>query len=314
MKRIALLLILMSLMAGCDNTPDQPIATPLPPAPTADDEQPTTAEPSIAPTSTDAALATLPTSPTAEAPTEAPTLTPLPTDEPPASPTIEAPPAEPPTSEPTAASLFAPGQQAGASLTAGNSLAYLIDGRRFQPIILFVEPTNELDVALAAYVGDQTGQTTPEGITPPAAADNALAGRPEILVLSPETDGLHTLVVRAVAGDGSFAAHLFDLTTPAPGVAVQQPDVLAAGAEMAYEVTSRGARPLIAVADPTDQADIALDILSADGTLLTTANFSGPGGVETAYVLPLGTTDYQVRVREANGGPAAFRILVVTLE
>lgn len=314
MKRIALLLILMSLMAGCDNTPDQPIATPLPPAPTADDEQPTTAEPSIAPTSTDAALATLPTSPTAEAPTEAPTLTPLPTDEPPASPTIEAPPAEPPTSEPTAASLFAPGQQDGASLTAGNSLAYLIDGRRFQPIILFVEPTNELDVALAAYVGDQTGQTTPEGITPPAAADNALAGRPEILVLSPETDGLHTLVVRAVAGDGSFAAHLFDLTTPAPGVAVQQPDVLAAGAEMAYEVTSRGARPLIAVADPTDQADIALDILSADGTLLTTANFSGPGGVETAYVLPLGTTDYQVRVREANGGPAAFRILVVTLE
>lgn len=315
MKRIALLLILMGLMVGCDNTPDQPIATPLPPAPTAGDAQPTTVEPSVAPTSTDAALATLPTSPTAEAPTEAPTLTPLPTDEPPpASPTTEAPPAEPPTSEPAAVSLFAPGQQDGASLTAGNSLAYLIDGRRFQPIILFVEPTNELDVALAAYVGDQTGQTTPEGVTPPAAADNALAGRPEILVLSPETDGLHTLVVRAVAGDGSFAAHLFDLTTPAPGVAVQQPDVLAAGAEMAYEVTSRGARPLIAVADPTDQADIALDILSADGTLLTTANFSGPGGVETAYVLPLGTTDYQVRVREANGGPAAFRILVVTLE
>ena len=316
MKRIALLFVMaVGLLAGCDNTPDQPIATPLPPAPTADDGQPTTAEPSIAPTSTDAALATLPTLPTDEAPTEAPTLTPLPTDEPPpASPTTEAPPAELPTSEPTAVSIFAPGQQDGASLSAGNSLAYLIDGRRFQPIILFVEPSNELDVALAAYVGDQTGQTTPEGITPPAAADNALAGRPEILVLSPEADGLHTLVVRAVAGDGSFAAHLFDLTTPAPGVAVQQSDMLAAGAEMVYEVTSRGARPLIAVADPTDQADIALDILSTDGTLLTTANFSGPGGVETAYILPLGTTSYQVRVREANGGPAAFQILVVTLE
>ncbi|MBP6016089.1 MAG: hypothetical protein KA586_05160 [Candidatus Promineofilum sp.] len=315
MRRTALLLLLTGLLVGCDNAPGQPVATPLPPAPTADDGQQPTAKPSIAPTSTDAALATLPLSPTAEAPTSAPTQTPLPTDEPPpASPTTAAPSAEPPTSEPTAVSLFAPGQQDGASLAAGNSLAYLIDGRRFQPIILFVEPTNELDVALSAYVGDQTGQTTPEGITPPAAADNALSGRPEILVLSPEADGLHTLVVRAVAGDGSFAAHLFDLTTPAPGVAVQQPDILAAGAEKVYEVTSHGARPLIAVADPTDQADIALDILSADGTLLTTANFSGPGGVETAYILPLGTTSYQVKVREANGQAAAFQILVVTLE
>ena len=162
--------------------------------------------------------------------------------------------------------------------------------------------------------GGQTGQTTPEGITPPAAADNALAGRPEILVLSPEADGLYTLVVRAVAGEGSFAAHLFDLTTPAPGVVVQQPDTLAAGEEKSYAVTSHGARPVIAVADPTDQSDLALDILDANGTLLTSANFSGPGGVETAYVLPLGATSYTVKVREVNGGPAMFQILVITLE
>ena len=247
--------------------------------------------------------------PAAEPPTDAPTATSLPTDEPPATPT-----AEPPTAEPTAASLFAPGQQDGTTLVAGEARAYLVDGRRFQPLILFVEPTNELDVALTAFVGDQTGQTTPEGVTPPAAADNALAGRPEILVLSPETDGLHTLVVRAVAGEGSIAVHLFDLTTPAPGVAVQQPDSLGAGTEKVYAVTSRGARPVIAVADPTDQSDLALDILSADGTLLTTANFGGAGGVETAYVLPLGTTDYTVKVREANGAAAAFQVLVVTLE
>ncbi len=313
MKRFALLLVLATLLAACDNTPDLPQPTPLPPVPTtAAESSPTTA---VDPTVTEAALVTVPPSPTVESPTDAPTLTPLPTDVPPApSPTAEQPSAELPTAEPTAISLFAPGQQDGASLAAGGSTAYLVDGRRFQPLILFVEPTNELDVALAAYVGDQTGQTTPEGITPPAAADNALAGRPEILVLSPEADGLYTLVVRAVAGEGSFAAHLYDLTTPAPGVAVQQPDTLAAGTEKVYSVTSRGARPVIAVADPTDQSDIALDILGVDGTLLTTANFSGPGGVETAYVLPLGTTAYSVKVREANGGPAAFQILVVTLE
>lgn len=324
MKTIALLILLVAGAAGCDRAPSAPQATTLPPAPTAaieataGGEQPTVDEPSIAPTATTAALATL-SEPTAEPPTDAPTsvaptATALPTDEQPATPTVEPATAELPTAEPTVASLFAPGQQDGASLTAGESRAYLVDARRFQPLILFIEPSNELDVALTAYVGDQTGQTTPEGVTPPVAADNALAGRPEILVLSPETDGLHTLVVRAVAGEGSIAAHLYDLTTPAPGVAVQQPDTLSPGTEKIYAVTSRGPRPVIAVADPTDQSDLALDILAADGTLLTTANFGGAGGVETAYVLPLGATSYNVKVREANGGTAAFQILVVTLE
>jgi hypothetical protein len=274
----------------------------------------------VTPAATNTAVATVASSPTAELPTTAPTVTEPPTDEP----SPEASPdatlaAEPtatmlPTPVPTPASIFGPGQQDGATLASGGSTAYLVDGRAFQPLILFVEPTNELNVALAAYSGDVTDQTTPEGVTPAASADNALAGRPEILVLSPEANGLHTLVVRATAGEGSFTAHLFDLTTPAPGVALQQPDALAAGEEKLYTVASNGARPLIAVADPTDQADVALDILSADATVLTTANFSGPGGVETAYVLPLGATNYTVRVREANGGPATFQILAVTLE
>lgn len=327
MKRLALLLIVLVLLAACDNAPGRPlptgVATPLPPAPTtaaeatAGGEQPTAVqEPAV----TEPALATLPASPTTGAesspttPTDAPTLTPLPTDEPEPSPTTEPPSVEPPTTEPTASSLFAPGQQDGGSLAAGGAKAYLVDGRRFQPLILFVEPTNELNVALAAYVGDQTAQTMPEGVTPPVAADNALAGRPEILVLSPEADGLYTMVIRAAAGEGSFAAHLYDLTTPAPGVAVQQSDALLAGEEKIYNITSRGPRPVIVVADPVDQSDIALDILGADGTLLTTANYSGPGGVETAYVLPLGETAYGVRIREANGGPATFQILVVTVE
>jgi LysM repeat protein len=372
MKRFALLLILVALLAACDDAPDQPLPTPLPPAPTtaADNGQPTTpTEPTTAATATESALATVEAcvvepplgwvlysvrqsdslaalaenanvtmetvmainclssdaltesqqiwvpstvaSPT-DAPTAAPTLTEAPSPE--ASATSGATPTDLPTVEPTTVSLFAPGQQDGGTLATGGAKAYLVDGRGYQPIILFVEPTNELNVALSAYVGDQTGQTTPEGITPPAAADNALAGRPEILVLSPESDGLYTLVVRAVAGEGSFAAHLYDLITPAPGIAVQQPDTLAAGEEKTYTVSSRGARPVIAVADPTDQSDIALDVLGADGTLLTTANYSGPGGVETAYVLPLGATSYTVKVREANGGPAMFQILVITVE
>ena len=102
--------------------------------------------------------------------------------------------------------------------------------------------------------------------------------------------------------------------SPAKKFNVTLPDTLAAGEEKSYTITSHGARPVIAVVDPTDQSDVALDILDADGTLLTTANYSGPGGVETAYVLPLGQTAYTVRIREANGDAAAFQILVITLE
>jgi len=217
-------------------------------------------------------------------------------------------------SPPATGSIFGPGQVDGSTLAAGAAHSYLVQGRPFEPIILFVEPQNELDVALAAYSGDLSGQTTPEGVTALAAADNALAGRPEILVLSPESAGLYTFVVRAVSREGSFVAHLFDLTTPAPGVAIQQAEALDAGTEKVFTVASNGARPVIAVADPSDLSDIALDIMGADGVLLTTANYSGPGGAETGYVLPLGATSLSVKVREVSGGASAFQIVVITLQ
>lgn len=304
MKRIALLIIMTALLAGCGGTTERDAVTPLPPAPTA------------ALSIGDALAPVAPTAPTAAPTTETPSLAPPPTDEPPleVSLTDPSPTDEVPAPEPTSVSLFGPGQQDGTSLVAGEAVAYLVDGRPFQPLILFVEPGNELNVTLAAYVGDQTGQTMPEGVMPVASADNALTGRPEILVLSPESGGLYTLVIRAAAGEGPFVAHLFDLTTPARGIAVQQADTLEAGEEKTYEVASNGPRPVIVAADPGDQSDIAVDILADDGTMLTTANYSGPGGVETAYVLPLGATTYTVKVREANGGPSAFQIVIIALE
>jgi len=344
MKRFALLLTLASALLGlaaCDRTPDTPDAT-LPPPPTAATEAlllPTPISDATAlatsifatvvvATATESALSPVAATATAEPPTAEPPTDEPPTDEPP---TDEPPTAEPPTDEPAttaptaeatpvvasptaaAGNLFAPGQVDGATLAAGAAVSYQVQGRRFAPIILFVEPENNLDVALAVYGGDLSGQTTPE-VTALAAADNALAGRPEILVLSPESDGLFTFVIRAASGEGSFAAHLFDLTTPAPGVVIQQPDMLAAGTEKVYSVTSRGARPVIAVVDPTDQSDVALDVMGADNALLTTANYGGAGGAETAYVLPLGTVAYSLKIREVNNGPAAFQILVIAME
>ena len=222
MKRFALLLTLASALLGlaaCDRTPDAADAT-LPPPPTAATEAlllptPISGATALATsifatvavaTATESALATVAATATAEPPTDEP-----PTDEPPTN--------EPPTDEsatvtataettaavasPTAAAgtLFAPGQVDGATLAAGAAVSYQVQGQRFAPVILFVEPENNLDVALAAYSGDLSGQTTPE-VTALAAADNALAGRPEILVLSPESDGLFTFVIRAASGEG----------------------------------------------------------------------------------------------------------------
>ena len=318
MKRHALLLTLavaLAILAGCDRAPATDDAT-LPPPPTAAATEalllPTpitdaTAATTVFATATAEALSTAAPEATDEPPTDEPaTAAPSPTA------------AQPPTdaASPTAApsgNLFAPGQVDGSTLAAGGAMSYLVQGRRFAPIILFVEPENMLDVAVAAYSGDLSGQTTPEGVAL-GTADNALAGRPEILVLSPESDGLFTFVVRAASGEGNFAAHLFDLTTPAPGVVIQQADTLAAGTEKVYSVTSRGARPIIVVADPTDQSDLALDVIGADNALLTTANYGGAGGAETAYVLPLGTATYSIKIREANGGAAAFQIVVIAME
>jgi len=331
MKRLTLFLLLAlapAAMTACGRTPAEATATELPPPPTA---ATTVVMPTVATdaaTTTAPALATTaPATATAEpsapaSPEASPTTAPAATDTAAAaSPTPAATAAATatamataPASTPATGSIFGPGQVDGSTLAAGSAHSYLVQGRPFEPIILFIEPENELDVALAAYSGDLSGQTTPEGVTALAAADNALAGRPEILVLSPESAGLYTFVIRAASGEGNFVAHLFDLTTPAPGVAIQQADALEAGTEKVFAVASNGARPVIVVVDPSDQSDIALDIIGADGALLTTANYSGPGGAETGYVLPLGATSLSVKVREVNGAASAFQIVVITLQ
>lgn len=330
MRFLALLsagLLVGALAVACQDTPFPAQPTELPALPTA-----ATVE-AAAPTETSAALATVavdPTdspasepSPTAEAPEVAasPTVTlppptataePVTTSEPAATDTAEPEPS--PTPAPPQVETFAPGQQDSRTLASGESWPYLFQGTRFRPAILFVEPGRDLDSALASYVGDVSQQTTPDGATPVVAADNALAGRPEILVLSAESDGLYTFVVRAASGEGDYTAYLYDLTSPAAGMAVQQPDTVAAGETRTYTVTSNGPRPVIVAVDPSDQSDVALDIFDSAGALVATANYSGAGGVETAYVLPLGTVTYSVAVREAGGQPSAFDVAIITLE
>lgn len=319
MKQQVLCAMLLAAMAlgACNNVPPSPTAS----APTLQIPDP----PTLAPTNTSAALATLPPAPTAGASptvelvaTASPSAEAAATEPPPASPTPEAAsPTPEPTAEPTLAPVedqMAAGQRDTAALGESEHRSYLYSGTRFQPAVFFVEPEGELDVQLLALAGQLSPGSGLDSVTPLASADNALAGRPEIVVLSPETTGPYTFVVRSMSGAGPYTAFLFDLTSPATGMAVQQADILAAGETKRYDVTSNGPRPVIVMADPTDLSDLAVDIFGADGTLLTTANFSGAGGVEVAYVLPLGTTGYTVAVREATGGAAAYNVAVVTLE
>lgn len=304
-------------LAACDNTAAPEVPTPLPEPPTlapSDGALPTVAPAptNTAPPDTVQPPATLaPTEPPTAAPAEPPTAAPTTAAEPTAEPT-SVPTAAPPTESPTE-SLMAPGQRATGTLAEGQVQPYQYNGVQFQPAIFFVEPSRDLDVDLLALVGAVAGPGLGD-VTPAATANNALSGRPELVVHSPEGTGVNTFVVRAAGGSGDYTAYLFNLTSPATGMAVQQADTLAAGETKRYEVTSNGARPVIAMADPTNLSDLALDVFGPDGTLLTTANFSGPGGVEVAYVLPLGTVTYTIAVREVNGMLSNFDVAVVTLE
>ncbi len=325
MKRIYLIVLSLFLLlpaaTGCqllNNAPEGPPATPIaesfpsppptleatalaavtnPPASTATSGVATEPPPTLPPASTEAAA----TEPPPSTPTE---TAPDPTDEPAAEAT--APPAE-------NGELFAPGQQDTQTFTARQQQAYPFRGTRFTPIVLFVDPDNALDVTLAAYSGDLSAPGALDSATPLAEANNAPAGRPETLVVSPDADGLFTFVVSA-AGEGRATSYLYDLTTPANGMAVQQQNTLPAGGEQSYDVASLGARPVLAMVDPADQSNVVLEIYGTDGALLTSADFSGAGGVEVAYVLPLGTTSYRVVIREATGALATFNVAIVTLE
>lgn len=316
MKRlilVALLALMLPAAVACNQGPG-PAAPTQPAESTVEVIQPTEAPPTVTVVPpTEAALPTVPPEPTAEPtatlpppPTAEPTLTPEP------SPTATAEPTATP--EPTAAGVFAPGQQDTAALPAGGFKGYLVNGRQFIPTVLFVEPDAPLDIALASFAGDQTAQATLEGLTPLSQANFNPTGRPEVLVLSPDLDGQYTMVVSAAAGEGGFTAYLYDLTSPAAGMAVQQADSLAAGETKSYTVTSNGVRPVLFMVDPTDRSDLALTVIEQGGAVAATADFSGPGSVETAFVLPLGTTSYTLQVVETNGAPSSFNVAIVTLE
>lgn len=344
MKRFSLialsLVLLLFVAGGCQllgNTPEGPVATPLTesfPSPPATLEATALAAATVPPEATESATAepepesteppppTLPPATSEAAATDLPEE-PEPTATPEATETAEpeetAEPKETPTDEattepPSGGELLAPGQQDSGQLASDGQALYPFRGTRFMPSVLFVEPENTLDVGLSVYNGELTAPGDLAGQTPLAEADNAPAGRPETLVFSPDADGLYTFVLSATDGDGGYTAHLFDLVTPANGMAVQEQITLEAGGSRSFDVTSNQSGPVLAMVDPVNLSDAVLEIFDAGGQLLTEANFSGAGGVEVAFVLPLGTTTYQVVVRERVGAPAIFDVAIVTLE
>jgi hypothetical protein len=292
---------------------------PPPPTEAAAEETATTVVTEVPPTatiSTEEPTADAPT-PTAETAEASATAEQSPTAE--ASPTPEASPtaADTPTPQPSptpAVLVLAPGQSNAALLTEGGFNAYGYDGVEFQPAMVFVEPADTLDVALAAFLGDVTPGSDLSVLSPLNEADFSTAGGPEILVVTPDEDGRHSLVVRSESGDGGYTVYLFDAISDTQGAAVRQADTLEAGQTKTYAVQSNGARPVLVFADPTDQSNLVLRVTDSNGNLAADANFSGLGSAEALFVLPLQTTTYSVQVSEATGSPSSFNLAVVTLE
>jgi len=212
----------------------------------------------------------------------------------------------------TAVRLFGPGQQDSFALEPGGVKTYPIHGVRFQPMFVFAEASGEADLRLA--MAGETAVNDPAAATPLTEANFNPAGRPEVMVFSPDADGLYTLIVgNKGSGAGETAVYLFDEATDTPLATHYRGETLAAGQTKSFAVQSNGGRPVVAFAVPRDQSDLVLKFVEA-GSIANEANYSGPGSAEAAFVLPLRTTDYTIEISAANGGAAAFTLIVVVLE
>lgn len=217
-------------------------------------------------------------------------------------------------STPVVGETFTPGQQDTATLAAGAFKVYPYQGTAFQPVLIFVEAADAVDVAVTAYEGSITAGAELSALSAMAEADAGTAGGPEILVFTPNEDGLYSLVVsNSAEEDGQYTVYLFDATAQAATVALSQTATLAAGESQSYTAQSHGGRPVLVFADQTGQSDLMVEMLNENGQMVAEANFGGGGSAEAVYALPLQTTTYTIRVSEVAGGAAGYSILVVTL-
>jgi hypothetical protein len=133
------------------------------------------------------------------------------------------------------------------------------------------------------------------------------AGRPEIMVFSPNATADYLLLVRAEDGDGDYTLHTFDSQAG-------QRASLAAGGEGRHTAVSNGARPVLIFADPVGNADLIITVTGQDGALIVEGNFGGPGSAESLFLLPLRTTTYTITITAVAGAATEYDILIVTLE
>jgi hypothetical protein len=284
---------------------------------TAEIQPPTTIPdlPTTAPTATAADIAPTstiegesePEEPTVEAATA--------TAEPPstAEPTLEETAA--PTLEPVVAApgTIAPGQQISNSLESGEVQVYQFQGTEFEPVMVFVEGDEELDIAINAYLGSVAADTPLSQLTPLSQANVSPVGRPEVLVVTPDEDGEHTIVVRGHGNTaGTYTLYMYDGTTPTSNTQLIS-DSFEAGESKSYPAQSNGGRPVIAYVDQTVQCDMVIQIVSSAGEVMMDANFGGSNSAEAAFVLPLETTDYTVELSTLNGEAAVYNLVIVTL-
>jgi hypothetical protein len=208
---------------------------------------------------------------------------------------------------------IAPGQQTSASLENGGRQLYRFQGTEFEPVMVFAEGDDGLDLTLNVYQGEISAGADLSQLSAIATADFSPLGRPEVMIITPNEDGPHTLVVEGGSGSGGgYTLYMYDGTTPAANTRLI-PDSLAAGETKSYKALSNGGRPVIVYVDQTGQSDLILQILDDEGEVVTEANFGGENSAEAAFVLPLEETAYTVQVSTAGGETAVYNLVIVTL-
>ncbi|MEM7798811.1 MAG: hypothetical protein AAF633_06460, partial [Chloroflexota bacterium] len=143
-------------------------------------------------------------------------------------------------------------------------------------------------------------------------------GLPELLAFRPADtdDGQYTVLVSTtgeVEGALPYRLYAFDSVTASPHVVNGSVITLPPGGSQRFTASSNGGKPVAVFARPATRSNVKISIGSG-GSSLIEADFGGTNSFESAYVLPIRTTAYEIDITNVGENEGSFEVLIVALQ
>ncbi len=202
---------------------------------------------------------------------------------------------------------------------------HLVEGIEDQTIYAAVRVKPGVDAGLLVFEGDiaelaKDAKKSVQDLLISASAEREAnfngPGLMETMAFTPSADGPITLVVTSTAdSEGLYRLYVFDKATASANVVYNQTVELAAEQTTSVAATSNGGKPVVAFMNPLDPALDSKIVLKRDnGSVITEANYVGPGLHESAFAQPLITSVYTVDLINVGSATGLFEIIVIAMQ